>query len=152
MFSSTNIKPLLLLDAGQLSRVIFYHEQNLNRKLRRDWIENMEKNRQIIENMNKQYGDREGNYKMDKTNGFGHYRDFQDEVIEPEGNDEEEELNQGQNKGFFMTDVNHEEKRKKLKQERDRMLKMQFRSRGLKVVEDPEDYLQENISKRNSEA
>lgn len=97
--------------------------------------------------MNKQYGDRDGNFKMDRTNGFGHYRNFQDEVIEPST------VNQKVNKkGFFMTDVDHEEKRRQMKEEREKLRKMRFQSKGLKVPEDPEDYLQENISKRNSEA
>jgi ribosomal protein S24E len=39
-------------------------------------VENMEKNRLIIENMNKQYGDTKskGIQKIDKSDGFGAYR------------------------------------------------------------------------------
>jgi hypothetical protein len=120
MFSTSNIKPLLLLDAGQLSRVIFYHEQVLNKKMRKDWLENMNRNRQIIENMNKQYGEHvsAASYKMDRTNGFGHYRQFKDRVI---GDESEEDGDQGKKNGFFMTDVDHEEKRKQMKEEIDRM-------------------------------
>lgn len=88
--------------------------------MRQDWIENLEQNRQIIENMNKQYGDRTG-YKMDRTNGFGPYREFKDEIV---GDTDEEEEPQGRKNGFFMTDVDHEEKRKKMKLEREKMKKL----------------------------
>ena len=119
--------------------------------MRKDWIEKLEKNRQIIENMNKQYGDvNRKNFKMDKTNGFGHYRDFQDAV---EGDSQfDDEPPKGQKNGFFMTDVDHEEKRRKMKEEREKLKRLRGRSKGLKVAVNPEDYLQENISKRNSEA
>lgn len=45
IFSESNIKPLLLLDSGQLGRLVFYHKKQLEKKAKDDWLANLEANR-----------------------------------------------------------------------------------------------------------
>lgn len=50
-----------------------------------------------------------------------------------------------------MTDIDHEEKRKRMIEERQRLMEMQKKIKRSKVVENVEDYLQENVIQKNQE-
>ena len=148
MFSDSNLKPLLLLDANQLSRLIFYQKKQLEKKAKEDWLANVEANRQIISNINKIHGESKKNvvYKLDKSNGFGHYMVFKDnENPRPEP----EQPNLPKN-SFFITDIDHEQVRLQKEREQKRLQKL-LKNSGAKTPEDVEDYLQEKVKIRNAE-
>ena len=101
IFEDSSTKPLLLLTSNQLARVIFFHRKQL-RKLRRKKIqeEKSKKNLEIIQGVNQRFGSFSQGVLHDTR--FGKYRPW---VAKPEGVGEENK------KGFFMTDVNHVQKK-----------------------------------------
>lgn len=148
LFSESNMKPLLLLDSGQLGRLIFHHKRQLEKKAKEDWLSNLEANRQIIQSINKIHGDSKKNvvYKLDKSNGFGHYMVFR-EKLAPLTEPGQSNL---QKNAFFMTDIDEEQARIQKEKEEKRLKQLLQKQSRPKIPEDIEDYLQEKVKIRNA--
>ena len=94
IFQDSAAKPLLLLTSNQLSRVIFFHRKQLKKLKKKKMMEEQsKKNLEIIKGVNQRFGSFSQGVLHDTR--FGKYRPWL-------GTQE-----QGDKKGFFMTDVNH---------------------------------------------